>query len=204
MNSIYLTNPPETYLNAHFLKHDGHAYIYTTANGKIHEYKVLPLCCLACKLNAIQEIKYFKELESTEYASSLPQIYSTAFTTNISPNKNINMSKYYLVFEREHLQSIESVKNINYQSLVNLLKLIDYLKKKYNLSFSDLSPNNLGVDSVGNLKIINLNLVEITKNINVYLPKYSVLDKFSPELFGENRDDYLKMKYLISQNRISF
>lgn len=196
LNSIYIEETPVNYINSKFLRNVNHANIYYDETTN-HEYKIYPLCCISCKINAIKEIRYLKDLPSDKY--SVPITFNKPFTTKIFPNKNINNAKLYLVIEREHLSLIDnSITNINYESFTNLINTIYYIQNKYNKYVSDLTINNIGVDSKGNIKIIDLNCIDtIIFGINIYSPKYSILNKLNPDLFGKNKEEYINFSKLI-------
>src|SRR5579883_2943456 len=109
LNSLYVENPNPDYINSKFLRSLHHASVFYNPDTK-REYKVYSLCCLCCKIKAIKELKYLQEFKNDP---ALPTYYNRAFTTNISPNKNIINAKKYLVIEREHLKLINGlVQNI--------------------------------------------------------------------------------------------
>lgn len=195
LSSIYINDPPE-YMNSKFLRNVHHTDVFY--DGKF-EFKIYPLCCLTCKINAIREVRYLQEL--SEY--SIPVTYEI-FTTNKYPNKNIDYTKYYLVVKREHLNLLDDVKSINFESFLKLLKTITVLQNKYETYLPDLTINNLGVDSEGNIKILDLCCKPLRKGVNIYAPKYGILNKLNPDLFGINKDKYVKFSELITKNKISF
>lgn len=187
-NSVYIEKPDDKYINSVFLRDVHNTYIFV--NGST-EFKVYPLCCESCKMAALHEIRWHNILQSSSNIVKFNKI----FTTDILPNKNIQGVKYYLVIEREHLNLLDGkINKINFSSFQSLISLISDVFNKYNSTISDLSLNNLGIDSQGNIKILNLGCIEKKHNIrNIFTPKYGILTKINPELFGDKKNEYIEL-----------
>src|ERR1700678_4414103 len=177
------------YMKSKFIRVSNNAHIfYNKSNG--HEYKVFLLCCPACKTDAINELKYLEELSNL----SVPQIYSRPFTTDQYPNSNIKNANRYLVIERERLNFIDDkVRHINFESFKKLIETIKYINHHYHKCLIDLSVNNVGIDSKHNLKLFDICLKDTIIGMNIYCPKYGIINKMNPDLFGVNKKDYLEL-----------
>jgi hypothetical protein len=194
--NIPLSEPPQDYLNARFWYRYKDCFVYKEAESSHKIFKVYPLCCDTCKINA-----------KTEFQKQLilnGKVPGIALITQVSrypePPRHQGQAKdaiSYVVFHTERVERFPKLSSLTCQDIKDLMTTALEVPKLSKKKIKDMSIANVGrLHSTGRLGLqhfddtspVGPNEMDSTTeyaNFNLFYNRYNVLKHIPEESFTD-------------------
>lgn len=190
---------PDDYLRSRFAYRYGNSFVYyPPADGgqtRDYMYKVYPLCCEKCKVDAKLQASKQRQISSMQPAAGIAHLES-AFLASEPPRHQAQDrdNTQYVVFKIQRyptkLTDVPENK-IKASDIHDLMATVHRVAEKFNWVIRDLSVSNICLSLGGRLCLQHIDFsepVDLTNEINIFYNRYSMLKHLPRYMFFSDAD----------------